>query len=204
MIKVYFVLWFEQLFEENTNLIILCFHTEVMQFKTSLVLLLWYLWAHFISLSPPEHHYNVLKTVDAWGCVCTQRDVCAELPVASKSGSQLGRQPTPSLCLWVSLVLSPSYSADFSALLSCPFWPDSSPEGISARESSQLLIWWQEAVKEFVFNDRWLHHRNCCSISTSRAIHPTVWMLFFIMITYFPKLLCIHVPASQDTWHFFS
>ena len=62
-------------------------------------------------------------------------DVCSGLPAVSDSGSQRARRPAPSPSLWVSLVSSHRCSASSSPRPSCPLCSDSSPEGISAKET---------------------------------------------------------------------
>ena len=69
-------------------------------------------------------------------CPCERVSVSSVWPAASASGSPPAQRPAPSLCPWASLAFSHSCSASSSPPLWCPFCSDSSPEGISAKETS--------------------------------------------------------------------
>lgn len=79
--------------------------------------------------------------------LCEFMSVYWNWPEVSKSGSQPLQQPAPSLCLGVFLVFSHSCFAGSSHCLWSPSCPDSSPAGISARESffylsNHFCIFW--------------------------------------------------------------
>lgn len=155
---------------------------------------------------PASHWICQSTTIMFWNCGCMR--VCVHT-------KRCVRRITCSLKVWFSawtaansLSLSLSFSCVFSqslrnffssSLLSILIWEFSRRDFC---KGIQPIAFMMARSCQGVSNDRRLRRR--CSISTSRAIYWTLWILFFIMITYFPKLFCTHVPASQDTWHFFT
>lgn len=137
-------------------------------------------------------------------------DVCAGLPVVSKSGSQPARQPAPSPCLWAFLVFFHRCYAGSWGHPFCPLCSDSSPEVVSAKESSftyRVIHFWHGAVEEQVFQR--LCDKEFCLCVTCRSMLADIRELFIWsklsmaavrILTSDSRLLRCELAACRHTW----